>query len=285
MKNKTNAMKMQDESESFFRQMNIINKTCKESKTSFQNAGFILNQITLSMINTNDKAINLSSNTNELSLSIEKNESLILDSILKYDDLRIKINDVNNNMNNMDELVFKANLLVNELINKNDEKNRKKLIKKFQDEAKQQVEEITKMKYLIKDCINIADEYFLLTNNISSNFKKVKQNILFSKKSINEFIIDKNDENRTIKNMKNISAVLNTQMKNSSKLAIKVRNVMYEKDILLSEIIKETNEKEFLGKYQKRKQYLIDSNNFKDLNKIFHVDEFKSRTRKKTVFI
>ena len=78
---------------------------------------------------------------------------------------------------------------------------------------------------------------------------------------------------------------MNAQLINSTKTAVKIRNVMYEKDILLSEIISETNENSFLGKFTQRKQHLIESNNFKDLNKIFNVDEFKSRRRKKTVFI
>lgn len=285
IKNKTNALTMQDESESFFRQMNFINKTCKESKISFQNAGFELNKITASIIKTNEESVSLYSKANELSFSINKNEILLQESLLNFDKLRVKINEVSNYMNKMDELVFNTNLLVNNLRNNNLENNTKELIENFQYEAKTQVEEIISMKYLIKDCIDISDEYLFTTNMISLNFKNLQKNMFFSKKSISLFIKDKNEENRIIKKIKAISSVLNAQLIISTKTAVKIRNVMFEKDTLLSNIISETNENSFLGKFTQRKQHLIESNNFKDLNKIFNVDEFKSRRRKKTVFI
>lgn len=251
--NKSNGLTLDESSNILIQNVDKLNISSNEAAASLEETAAALEEITSNIRNTTEGIAKMSSLSNDVTKSAKDGENLANRTTLAMDEINTQVNLVNEAISVIDQIAFQTNILsLNAAVEAATAgevgKGFAVVAQEVRNLANRSAEAANEIKAIVENAKNKANEGKDIANEMIEGYKALNTNISQTMDLISDIQNASREQLLGIEQINDAVNSLDRQTQQNASIASQTHEVATLTDNIAKLIVKNANEKEFIGK-------------------------------------
>jgi methyl-accepting chemotaxis protein len=265
--NKANGLTLDESSDILLINVEKLNQSSNETAASLEETSAALEQITSNIKNNTENIDKMAKLSNGVTLSVEKGQLLASNTSIAMEDINKQVTSINEAINVIDQIAFQTNILsLNAAVEAATAGEAGKgfavVAQEVRNLATRSAEAAREIKTLVENALIKANEGKTIASDMINGYGELNKNISQTMGLISDIETASKEQFQGIEQINNTVTILDRQTQQNAAVAANTHEVAAITDNIAKLIVKNANEKEFIGKDEiKAKQVRLEKQN------------------------
>jgi methyl-accepting chemotaxis protein len=263
----TVGITLDEASDTLIRNVDILNKSSNEAAASLEETAAALEEITSTIVNNSENVAKMNGYANELTSSAQKGQELAQSTTKAMDEITEQVALINEAISVIDQIAFQTNILsLNAAVEAATAGEAGKgfavVAAEVRNLASRSAEAAREIKDIVQNATTKASQGKAISGDMIKGYEGLLENISKSTLMISEIANASKEQEAGITQINDAVAQLDQQTQQNASVASQTHDIAVQTDIIAKEIVKDANDKEFLGKNDVKQTKNIPNTNF-----------------------
>jgi len=251
--NKRNGLTLNSSANILSQNVDELNRNSNETAVSLEEASASLEEITSEITVNTQSIMKMSSYSKELTVSAKEGEVLANKTIESMDEINAEVNDINNAIGVIDQIAFQTNILsLNAAVEAATAGEAGKgfavVAQEVRNLASRSAEAAKQIKELVENATAKANSGKKIADTMIEGFSNLNENLGKTMDLINNVEKNSKDQKIRIEMINESVTMLDEKTQQNAAIANKAYEISQSTLDIADDIVKDANEKEFIGK-------------------------------------
>ena len=253
VENKTNGITLHNSSGILLDNVGKLNNSATEAATSLEETAAALEQITGNIRNNTQNIAKMADISNSVTQSANNGEKLANDTVTSMEDIDTQVTAINEAISVIDQIAFQTNILslnaaVEAATAGEAGKGFSVVAQEVRNLATRSAEAAKEIKGMVENATKKADEGKDIATNMINGYKMLNKDINKTIELISDVEMSSKEQLSGIEQINDAVAQLDQQTQQNAEIAAQTNEIAISTDSIAKVIVKNADEKEFLGK-------------------------------------
>ena len=251
--NKRNGLILNSSANTLLQNVEMLNNNSNETAASLEETSASLEEVTSQIISNTEKIMQMSSYSKELTLSAKDGESLANKTIESMDEINYEVTEISNAIVVIDQIAFQTNILsLNAAVEAATAGEAGKgfavVAQEVRNLASRSADAAKQIKGLVEKATTKANDGKKIADTMIEGFSKLNENVDKTMDLINSVEQNSKEQQNRIELINESVTLLDEKTQQNASIASKTFEISQGTLDIAQEIVKDANEKEFIGK-------------------------------------
>ena len=251
--NKSNGLTLDESSDILLVNVDKLNQSSNQTAASLEETSAALEQITSNIRNNTENIEKMSKLSSSVTVSVEKGQELASNTSIAMEDINKQVTAINEAINVIDQISFQTNILsLNAAVEAATAGEAGKgfavVAQEVRNLATRSAEAAREIKALVENALEKANEGKTIASDMINGYEELNTNISQTIELIADIETASKEQYQGIEQINNTVTILDRQTQQNAVVAANTHEVAAITDNISKLIVKNANEKEFLGK-------------------------------------
>ena len=251
--NKSNGLTLDESSDILLVNVDKLNQSSNQTAASLEETSAALEQITSNIRNNTENIEKMSKLSSSVTVSVEKGQELASNTSIAMEDINKQVTAINEAINVIDQISFQTNILsLNAAVEAATAGEAGKgfavVAQEVRNLATRSAEAAREIKALVENALEKANEGKTIASDMINGYEELNTNISQTIELIADIETASKEQYQGIEQINNTVTILDRQTQQNAMVAANTHEVAAITDNISKLIVKNANEKEFLGK-------------------------------------
>ncbi|OCL87294.1 methyl-accepting chemotaxis protein [Arcobacter porcinus] len=253
LEDKSNGLTLEDNSTLLLANVDKLNLSSNEAAASLEETAAALEEITSNIRNNTNSIAQMAKYSNAITVSSKKGEELANKTTLAMDEINVKVNMVNEAISVIDNIAFQTNILsLNAAVEAATAGEAGKgfavVAQEVRNLASRSAEAASEIKRIVEEATVKANEGKDIASNMIEGYKGLNESIEQTINLISDVEMSSKEQLSGIEQINDAVNQLDQQTQQNASIASQTNNIALSVDEMAKVIVKDANDKEFIGK-------------------------------------
>ncbi len=273
VENKSNGLTLQNSSNILMSNVETLSSSSTQAAASLEETAAALEEITSNIASNNEKVIEMSSYANEVTTSASQGEKLANQTTLAMEEINTQVNAITDAISIIDQIAFQTNILsLNAAVEAATAGEAGRgfavVAAEVRNLASRSAEAAKQIKHIVEIATSKADDGKQIANNMIVGYKGLNESILKTIDLIKDVENSSKEQLAGIEQINGAVAELDQQTQQNANVAMQTKQVAQSTLVIANRVVKNANDKEFIGKDSVKAKVLDLKDDFKIEKKI-----------------
>jgi methyl-accepting chemotaxis protein len=235
--------------------VDILNKSANEAAASLEETAAALEEITSTISNNTNSIAQMSTYSNQVSVSAKKGQDLARNTTTAMDEITSQVNLINEAITVIDQIAFQTNILsLNAAVEAATAGEAGKgfavVAAEVRNLASRSAEAAKEIKDIVERATAKANQGKDISNEMIKGYEELLHNITKTTSMIGEISNASKEQEAGIVQINDAVATLDQQTQQNASIASQTQDIAIQTDAIAKEIVADAMKKEFIGKNQ-----------------------------------
>ncbi len=251
--NKTNGLKLDYSSDVLIERVSLLTENTNESAASLEQTASSLTQIKANISQNNENVSKMASYSNSLTQSVQSGEEYANKTNIAMEEINKQVTSINEAIEVIDQIAFQTNILsLNAAVEAATAGEAGKgfavVAQEVRNLASRSAEAAREIKTLVENANNKTNEGKKIADLMKTGYSSLSENINNTISLIDSISISSREQLEAIQQINQSVDSLDAKTQENASIAQNTYDIAKETDTISKLILKESNEKEFIGK-------------------------------------
>ena len=253
IENKSNGLTLEESSNILLSSVNKLNQSSNDAAASLEETAAALEEVTSNIRNNTDNISKMAALSNEVTASSSQGEKLANQTTIAMDEINTQVNLINDAISIIDQIAFQTNILsLNAAVEAATAGEAGKgfavVAAEVRNLASRSAEAAKEIKTIVENATKKANDGKNIANSMIEGYIKLNQNIQYTTNLISDIQNASKEQLLGIEQINDAVTQLDRQTQQNAQVASQAHDVAVITDDIAKLVVRNANEKEFLGK-------------------------------------
>jgi methyl-accepting chemotaxis protein len=251
--NKANGLTLENSADILLENVDILSNSTNEAAASLEETAAALEQITSNIVQNTENIVRMSKYAEELTTSANGGEKLAAKTTSAMDDINNQVNAINEAITIIDQIAFQTNILsLNAAVEAATAGEAGKgfavVAQEVRNLASRSAEAANEIKSLVETATSKANDGKTISDKMIHGYHTLNENIAKTIQIIKDIEMSSKEQQTGIEQINDAVTELDQQTQENASVATHTREVALQTQHIAKTIVKNADEKKFLGK-------------------------------------
>ena len=253
VENKSNGLTLEDSSKTLLSNVDKLNASSNTAAASLEETAAALEEITSNIRNNTQSIFKMSTLSQDVTKSVKDGENLATETVNAMQEINNQVNDINNAIAVIDQIAFQTNILsLNAAVEAATAGEAGRgfavVAQEVRNLASRSADAAKEIKNIVEHARSKADEGKIIANNMIIGYGSLNQNITQTIELIGNIEHASKEQLQGIEQINDAVNALDQQTQQNAIVASQSHEVAVITDTIAKLVVRNANEKEFIGK-------------------------------------